>query len=92
MKDKNARELLDLLGKASTEERGVFTPEQLGAAIETLSKLISANADRRRTLANAEIDEKAGEVFEVDISLRAMPLLELLQRAQKHRKPVTWGI
>jgi hypothetical protein len=92
MKDKNARELLDLLGKASAEERGVFAPEQLGAAIETLRTLISANADRRRALANAEIDEKAGEVFEVDISLRAMPLLDLLQLAQKNRKPVTWGI
>ena len=92
MKDKNAQELLALLGKQATEARGVFAPDQLDTAIDNLKKLIAANADRRRALAHAEIDEKAGEVFEVDISLRAMPLLELFELGKKGQKPVTWGI
>jgi hypothetical protein len=91
MKTKNAQELLELLGKVADEDRGVFALDQLAGAIERLKNLIQANADRRRALANAEIDEKAGEVFEVDISLRAMPLLELFERARKSQKPVTWG-
>ena len=92
MKEMNAQELLELLGKTTTEKRGVFAPEQLTGAISVLKHLINANADRRRVLASAEIDEKAGEVFEVDISLRAMPLLELFELAKKSQKPVTWGI
>ena len=91
MKQKNAHELLEILGKESAGGRGVFAPDQLGDTISVLKRLISNNADRRRDLANAEIDEKAGEVFEVDISLRAMPLLELFEDAQKRQKPVTWG-
>ena len=92
MKTTNAAELLEFLGKSPNDEKGVFAAHQLAAAISSMKKLIKDNADRRRTLANAEIDEKAGEVFEVDISLRAIPLLELFERAQKSQKPVTWGL
>lgn len=92
MKEKNAQELLVLLGKSPNETRGVFAPDQLVVAIELLKNLIKANAGRRRMLANVEFDENAGEVFEVDISLRAMPLLELFELAHKRQKPVTWGI
>jgi Domain of unknown function (DUF1840) len=92
MKEKNAQELLEFLGKNPNETRGVFSPDQLAVATDLLKNLIKANAGRRRMLANAEIDEKAGEVFEVDISLRAMPLLELFELSKKSRKPVTWGI
>jgi hypothetical protein len=91
MKQMNAQELLDMLGKGSNYETGVFAPDELGGAIGVLKHLIGANADRRRHLARAAVDETAGEAFEVDISLRAIPLLELFERAQENHKPVTWG-
>lgn len=92
MIESNAKELLALLGKTASDARGVFTNEQIPGAIEILSALINARAGQRKRLADAEIDEKAGEVFEVDLSLRAIPLLELFEHARKAGKPVTWGI
>jgi hypothetical protein len=92
MIENNAKELLALLGKTAGDTRGVFSAEQIPDAIAVLSTLIKTRADLRKRLADAEIDEKAGEVFEVDISLRAIPLLELFEHARKSGKPVTWGI
>lgn len=92
MIESNAKELLELLGKSPDDSRGVFTNEQIPIAIDVLRALVSARAGRRKSLAIAEIDEKAGQGFEVDISLRAIPLLELFEYARKARNPVTWGI
>lgn len=92
MIEKNARELLAMLGKNPEEERGVFAVDQLAAAVTTLRELIAARAAIRREHALAEIDEKAGQRFEVDISLRAIPLVELMQKARQTKKPVTWGV
>lgn len=92
MIESNAKELLELLGKPAGEMRGVFAAEQIPGAIAILSALINTRAAQRKRLADAEIDEKAGEVFEVDISLRAIPLLGLFEHARKTGKPVTWGI
>ncbi len=92
MKEKNARELLELLGKNSSEARGVFALEQFPEAIGVLKELIHTNAGRRRALAGADVDENADEAFEVDISLRAMPLLELFELAKESQKPITWGV
>jgi hypothetical protein len=92
MLEHNAKELLEILGKFPSDARGVFAVEQIPGAIGTLKALIAARASQRKIHAMAEIDVKAGEVFEVDISLRAMPLLELLENALKAKKPVTWGV
>lgn len=92
MIESNAKELLELLGKTAGDVRGVFTDEQIPGAIDILSALIATRAGQRKKLASAELDEKAGEMFEVDISLRAIPLLELFEHARKAKKPVTWGI
>lgn len=92
MIESNAKELLELLGKTPGDVRGVFSADQIPKAIEILSALINTRAGQRKRLADAEIDEKAGEVFEVDISLRAIPLLDLFEHARKSGKPVTWGI
>lgn len=92
MIEKNAKELLDILGKNPDETRGVFAVEQLGAAIAALQALISARAAIRKKHALAELDEKAGQRFEVDISLRAIPLVELMEKSLKAKKPVTWGV
>lgn len=92
MLEKSARELLEILGKNPEETRGVFAVDQLGAAIATLQALIAERAAIRKSHAIAELDEKAGQRFEVDISLRAIPLVELLEKALQSKKPVTWGV
>lgn len=92
MIEANAKELLDVLGKRADDPRGVFTIDQVIAAISVLQALIAERADCRKVLARADTDGKAGEVFEVDISLRAIPLLELFEAALVAKKPVTWGI
>ena len=91
MIESNARELLTLLGCNPDDKRGALAPEQLAPALTTLKALIAERTEIRRRHALAEIDEKAGERFEVDISLRAIPLATLLEKAIRTGKPVTWG-
>lgn len=95
MVDRNAQELLTMLGKTATDPRGVFAVDQIPAAIDRLDRLIESRSDQRQQRAKVEFDDFDGvseAPFEVDISLRAIPLRDLLEHARQAKKPVTWGI
>ncbi|HQR05083.1 MAG: DUF1840 domain-containing protein [Proteobacteria bacterium] len=91
-----ARRLMELMGK-SPDDQGIVTVEQLPAAIATLRTAVED--DRRRWSAMAEDDRPASESVPgggtrpfVSLTQRAAPLLELLEWAEKKKKPVTWGV
>jgi hypothetical protein len=83
--------LFDIIGKP-LEKRGIFTPEQLPAAISHLEAAISEDAQiptetRER---NTDGDEVIRE--RLRLGQRAQPFLELLRAAQKAHKEVVWGV
>jgi cyclopropane-fatty-acyl-phospholipid synthase len=87
--------MLAIIGRAP-EPKGVFTPEQLGAAIEALQAAITAEKLAPQQPANDshdkddEASEKTGD--EISLAQRALPLIELLVAARAAGKPVTWGV
>lgn len=87
--------MLEIIGKEASE-RGVVTVEQLPAAIATLRA--AADADKIRQQQVTEDDRPRTEVPPsgmprpfVSFYQRAVPLIELFERASSRAKPVFWG-
>ena len=92
MFEKNGKEMLTVLGKDPADPKGIFTVEQLPAAIATLKDAIAA--DKARQAEKAEADETEAKPGGGGVSFfqRAVPLLEILERSLKDKHPVTWGV
>ena len=90
------RHMLETLGKRSGEP-GVITVEQLPAAIAALRAAAEADKIRQRTVAEedrprTEAAPGGGTRPFVSFYQRAVPLIELLERADKRGKPVFWTL
>ncbi len=87
--------MLGIIGRAPGPQ-GVFTPEQLGAAIEALQAAITVEklALQQPTPDAQDKDDETSDTAGDAISLaqRALPLIELLSAARAAGKPVTWGV
>lgn len=95
--EKNAMEILDALGKDSSERKGIFTVEQLPESIMKLKLAIDNDIaacrikDRHKQSQSSEDESGADEEF-VSFHQRALPVLELLERSLNDQVPVTWGV
>lgn len=86
MFDKNAEEILTLLGRNPEDRRGIILVEQLPAALATLR---NALAKTPRADSGTEQD---GAEEKIGLSQRAVPFLEMLERALNNNEAVTWGV
>ncbi len=93
----HAHRLLHIMGKDPTPE-GVFTLEQLPAAIEALQAAISLDeqqcAHARAHHHATGLDEDEAELLErntVHLHQRGTPLLEMLRRSLAEEHEVVWG-
>lgn len=85
-----AHALMKIMGK-DADRTGIITPEQLPAAIAALKTAIAES--RRQPGPDEEAEaEKPAMTQHVSLAQRAIPLLELLEWAQKKNAPVTWGV
>ncbi|MFY9328375.1 MAG: DUF1840 domain-containing protein [Georgfuchsia sp.] len=90
MLENNGKEMLSVLGKDSTDVKGIITVEQLPNAITTLKAAIKADEARLKEPENKEEEGESGSC--VHLFQRALPLLELLERSMTDKTPVIWGI
>ena len=90
--EKNAREMLDVLGKDRDEGKGIVTVDQLPAAIDRLKQAIAEDSARHAAAPDDETPAASGTGDGVSFHQRAVPLLDMLERALKDAVPVTWGV
>ncbi|AZY50678.1 DUF1840 domain-containing protein [Bordetella avium] len=95
MRTSDAAPLLQLIGKLDSDhipEQGVFTPEQLPAAIAALEAAIA----RQSAPADDEDHPDKEPVHPVDreVSLqqRAYPLLDMMRQSLAARASLTWSV
>ena len=96
MFDTAAKDFLRCIGKAPDETTGIITVGQLPAAIDSVRAAIAAdkakplaaveNAGKEVAGADDEHDERVG------FGQRAVPMLELMERALAEGAPVVWGV
>lgn len=91
MLPKHARPLLEVAGKlpdVAAQPRGVFTPDQLDAAIARLEARIQATPPA--TFNEDDPEDMARARQHVDLDQRAFPLLDMLRKARTKGVDVMW--
>ena len=92
MMEGNARQLLDIVGKASS--KGIITVEQLPAAISALETAVKQDAINNKHNHDAfAAEDHADEAERVHVGLhqRAAPLIHMFKRALAAGKDVVWN-
>lgn len=96
MFDTAAKDFLRCIGKAPDEATGIITVDQLPAAIDSVRAAIAADKGKPLTAVADSGKAAAGEDDEHDervgFGQRAVPMLELMERALAERAPVVWGV
>ena len=96
MFDTAAKDFLRCIGKAPDETTGIITVDQLPAAIDSVRAAIAADKTQPPTAADPAEKEVAGADDEHDervgFGQRAVPMLELMERALAEGAPVVWGV
>lgn len=95
MLDAHARRLLEIIGK-KPGERGVIVVEDIPAALAALRAAIEQERSAEAQAGEPdEVEEEpdGGRTEQpVRLSQRAFPLIDMLERAQRHGKDVLWGV
>ncbi|MGJ7582279.1 DUF1840 domain-containing protein [Variovorax sp. RHLX14] len=94
MLEPNARQLLDIVGKAPSP-KGIFTVDQIPAAVSALEAAVHREADQHRHNHDSLASEGHDEVAErehVGLHQRAAPLLDMLKRSLAEDRDVVWGV
>lgn len=94
MLEPNARQLLDVIGKAPGAQ-GIITSEQIPAAISALEAAIAHEHAQHRNNDDAFASTKHEEPAErehVTLHQRAAPLIDMLKRSSAEGKDVVWGV
>lgn len=91
MLESSGKEILSLLGKDPTAPQGIITVEQLPAAISTLQAAVLAEKGQQAELDAKQDASRHGDEPVVRLSQRALPFIEMLERALKDGKPLVWG-
>lgn len=97
-----AERLLAIVGKPAGP-KGIFTVEQMGAALAALQAAVDAESADAKAEAAAQAakpaasatgheDEQPGKAPPVTLRQRAWPLMDMLRTAQAKGKDITWGV
>jgi len=89
MLDDHGRQLLDLIGKGGRSQ-GVITAEELEGALSRLRSAIER--ENEAGPAGGDTDDAVVNEDVVALKRRAFPLMDMLERAQRKRTEVAWGI
>ena len=94
MLEPNARQLLDIIGKAAGP-KGIFTVDQIPAAVAALETAVHRETDQHRNNHDALASEGHDEIAErehIGLHQRAAPLIDMLKRSLAEGKDVVWGV
>src|SRR6478609_6045148 len=93
MLEPNGRQVLQIIGK-DAGPTGIIQPPQMASAIQALeSAMAREEADQKQADADAKAKgEKAGRPEGISLRQRAVPFIDMLQRAEKAGEDVVWGV
>ena len=93
MLGENGKEMLRLLGKDADDSKGIFTADQLPAAVAALKQAIALDKARPGVSGiEKPMDTSSDASDGVRLYQRALPVLELMERAMQEDAYVTWGV
>jgi hypothetical protein len=89
----NGERILQILGK-NPDAPGIIQPQEMGHAVLALHEAVAADeADQQRLQQEALAKGEPAPVFEkVNLRMRCAPFIEMLQRCEKAKVEVVWGV
>lgn len=93
MLEPNGRQILQIIGK-DPASKGIIEPSQMGAAIQALESAI-AREEAEQKQADDVIQakgDKAPRAEGISLRQRAVPLVDMLRRAEKAGEAIVWGV
>ena len=93
MLEPNGRQILQIIGK-DPASKGIIEPSQMGAAIQALESAI-AREEAEQKQADDVIQakgDKAPRAEGISLRQRAVPLVDMLRRAEKAGEASVWGV
>jgi Domain of unknown function (DUF1840) len=87
MLEATGRQVLHIIGKG-TDAKGILLPEQMAAA---RAALLEAITSEEAQAASAEQEDGSGPKG-ISLRTRAWPLVMLMERSEKAKKPIIWGV
>lgn len=93
MLEPNGRQVLQIIGK-DPGPKGIIEPAQMGAAIQALEAAIERDeAEQKQADADAQAKgDKPARGEGISLRQRAVPLVDMLRRAQKDGEDIVWGV
>jgi Domain of unknown function (DUF1840) len=83
-----AEVLLHIIGKQKGPQ-GIIVPDAMPVAIDALNNAIALQ--KNATASNGNTDDEDGKP-KVSLAQRALPFIEMMQRAHSAGKEITWGV
>ena len=93
MLEPNGRQVLQIIGK-DPAPKGIIEPAQMASAIQALEAAI-AHDEAQHKQADAETQangEKIQRAEGVSLRQRAVPLVDMLRRAEQAGQDIVWGV
>ena len=89
----HGKRMLEILGK-DADAPGVLMPDDIPRAIGAIRAAVQAEeADQKRLREEAEARGEPAPQFEtVSLRMRSTPFIEMLQRCEKEKVEVVWGV
>lgn len=90
----NGQRVLEIIGKATPDGKGIIPPAQMAAAIHALEAAIAQeDTDQKAAIADAlERGETPPRFEAISLRQRALPFMEMLRRCEKAGTDVVWGV
>ncbi len=89
----HGQRILEALGK-DPDGPGIIQPAEMAAAVQALRAAADAEeAEQKRLKDEAQARGEAAPAFDpVTLRVRSVPFIEMLQRCEKARVDVVWGV
>ena len=89
----HGQRILEIIGK-DPKTPGILVPDQIPAAVQALREAVRAEEElQQRLTAEAEARGELPPAFDpVNLRVRSTPFIEMLQRCEKAKVEVVWGV
>ena len=87
MLEPTGRQVLEIIGKGP-DAQGILLPAQMADARKALEAAI---ANEEAQGATTDQEDSSGPK-RISLRIRAWPLVMLMERSEKAKKPITWGV
>ena len=83
--------LLEIMGKDPSGP-GIIQPAEMSGAVKAILAAVAADEAHQKPKEDEDADDASPSSDTVSLRVRSIPLIEMLQRCEKARVDIVWGV